>query len=100
MVIIDLQAKQIIRILVMLKKKYIFSCRHWSIAKYFGDVKPNCNNNCDACKQPKQLARALEDLRRGAYAKTQTGKGGGGVYFVQGNEDDDLYEGGRRGTKR
>lgn len=76
-------------------------CRHWTISKYFGDVKPDCNNHCDACKQPKQLARAIEDLQRGAYAKTTAGKGKGGVYFVQdvGDDDDEMYGGGRRGIR-
>ncbi|VDI76630.1 ATP-dependent DNA helicase Q5 [Mytilus galloprovincialis] len=75
-------------------------CRHWAISKYFGDVKPDCNNSCDACKTPKMLAKTIEDLQRGAYAKTKA-KGKGGMYFIQDDKDDTgLYGGGRKGVKR
>ncbi|XP_052078652.1 ATP-dependent DNA helicase Q5-like [Mytilus californianus] len=74
-------------------------CRHWAISKYFGDVKPDCNNNCDACKTPKMLAKTIEDLQRGAYAKTKA-KGKGGMFFIQDDKDDaGLYGGGRIGVK-
>ncbi|XP_063413438.1 ATP-dependent DNA helicase Q5-like isoform X2 [Mytilus trossulus] len=74
-------------------------CRHWAISKYFGDVKPDCNNSCDACKTPKMLAKIIEDLQRGAYAKTKA-KGKGGMYFIQDDKDDTgLYGGGRKGVK-
>ncbi|CAC5393094.1 RECQL5 [Mytilus coruscus] len=74
-------------------------CRHWAISKYFGDVKPDCNNNCDACKTPKMLAKTIEDLQRGSYAKTKA-KGKGGMYFIQDDKDDaGLYGGGRIGVK-
>ena len=83
-------------------KYFSYSCRHWSISKFFGDVKPDCNDNCDACKTPKQVSRAIEDLQRGSYAKAVSGKGGGGMYFVEDDDfgDDDMYGGGRLGTKR
>ncbi|XP_071128012.1 ATP-dependent DNA helicase Q5-like isoform X1 [Mytilus edulis] len=74
-------------------------CRHWAISKYFGDVKPDCNNSCDACKTPKMLAKTIEDLQRGAYAKTKA-RGKGGMYFIQDDKDDTgLYGGGRKGVK-
>ena len=78
----------------------ITRCRHWSIAKYFGDVKPECNLSCDACKENKKVSKAVDDLRKGAYANVKKGKGGGGIYFYEQGDDDDMYGGGRRGAKR
>ncbi|XP_069129051.1 ATP-dependent DNA helicase Q5-like [Argopecten irradians] len=78
-------------------------CRHWAIARYFGDVKPECEGSCDVCKEPKRVAKAIHDLQTGSYANFNNKKGGGGgIYFYEDDDDDDdpgMYGGGRRGAK-
>ncbi|KAF6211539.1 hypothetical protein GE061_012052 [Apolygus lucorum] len=37
-------------------------CRHWSLATYFGDEKPDCQKNCDVCKNHKLVSRAISDF--------------------------------------
>ena len=76
-----------------------FSCRHWTIAKYFGDEKPECNKSCDCCAQPKMVEKALEDVQRCAYGSMKKGVPGGAMYTVT-DDDVDMYGGGRRGAKR
>ena len=78
-------------------------CRHWAIAEYFGDEKPDCDRACDVCKDPKRVEKNLLDLQRGAFTSMATGgKGGGGTMFYVADEDggDDMYGGGRKGAKR
>ncbi|XP_062609320.1 ATP-dependent DNA helicase Q5-like [Saccostrea cucullata] len=75
------------------------SCRHWSISKYFGDEKPDCNNSCDHCTEPKKVEKAMEDLQRCAYGSMKKGVPGGAIYTVS-EDDEEMYEGGRRGAKR
>ncbi|XP_021352147.1 ATP-dependent DNA helicase Q5-like isoform X2 [Mizuhopecten yessoensis] len=77
-------------------------CRHWSIARYFGDVKPDCEGACDVCKDPKRVAKAVRDLQTGSYGNFNNKKGGGGgIYFYEDDDEDDpgMYGGGRRGAK-
>ena len=38
-------------------------CRHTSIAKYFGDPKPNCNGHCDFCCNPDAAEESSRKLR-------------------------------------
>ncbi|XP_041360303.1 ATP-dependent DNA helicase Q5-like [Gigantopelta aegis] len=74
-------------------------CRHWSIADYFGDEKPDCNKNCDVCADIKQVELNMLNLQRGAFgsAGQQSGRG---VNLVQEVDNDpDMYGGGRRGAK-
>ncbi|XP_060077639.1 ATP-dependent DNA helicase Q5-like isoform X2 [Ylistrum balloti] len=76
-------------------------CRHWVIARYFGDVKPDCEGACDVCKEPKKVAKAVHDLQTGSYANFNNKKGSGGIYFYEEDDEDDpgMYGGGRRGAK-
>ncbi|XP_033743385.1 LOW QUALITY PROTEIN: ATP-dependent DNA helicase Q5-like [Pecten maximus] len=77
-------------------------CRHWAIARYFGDVKPECEGACDVCKEPKKVAKAVHDLQTGSYANVNNKGGKGGIYFYEDGDDDDdpgMYGGGRRGAK-
>uniref|UniRef100_A0A0A9XJM7 ATP-dependent DNA helicase Q5 n=1 Tax=Lygus hesperus TaxID=30085 RepID=A0A0A9XJM7_LYGHE len=37
-------------------------CRHWSLAMFFGDEKPDCQKNCDVCKNHKLVSRAISDF--------------------------------------
>ncbi|XP_061183872.1 ATP-dependent DNA helicase Q5-like [Saccostrea echinata] len=83
----------------MVKYCESLSCRHWSISKYFGDEKPECNNICDVCAEPKKVEKAMEDMQRSAYGSMKKGVPGGAMYTVS-EEDEEMYEGGRRGAKR
>lgn len=75
------------------------SCRHWCIAKYFGDEKPECNKSCDCCADLKKVERAVEDMKRCAFGSMKKGVPGGAIYTV--SEDDlEMYGGGRKGAKR
>ncbi|KAK3597448.1 hypothetical protein CHS0354_041862 [Potamilus streckersoni] len=74
-------------------------CRHWCIAEYFGDQKPDCGSRCDACKEPQSVEKNLLDLQKGIYTSMSQRKGGG-IRFVEDGNDDDMYGGGRRGVKR
>ena len=67
-------------------------CRHWSIAEFFGEHKPACNDSCDACRTPKKVERDLVAL--------QTPNVGSRIAVSTGDAADDLYGGGRLGAKR
>lgn len=71
----------------------MFRCRHWSIAKYFGDAKPQCDKMCDYCTNPQLVRSELSMFQQGGKLGTRVGQ-------VRGDEDtSDLYGGGRRGMK-
>nr|KAG5711589.1 hypothetical protein BaRGS_016771 [Batillaria attramentaria] len=72
-------------------------CRHWSIADFFGDEKPQCERACDVCRDPKKAEINLRNLQAGNYGSmVKKVKGGGAA----GDDGDDMYGGGRRGAKR
>ncbi|GFN74669.1 ATP-dependent DNA helicase q5-like [Plakobranchus ocellatus] len=75
-------------------------CRHWSIAKYFGDEKPICNRACDVCRDPKRVEMDLLNVQRGAF-NTNMKKGlGSGMMVIDEDAAATMYGGGRRGAKR
>lgn len=74
-------------------------CRHWSIASYFGDDKPDCDKGCDCCTDPKKVEMDLLNMQRGLF-NTKMRSGVGGAMMVIDEDDPDMYEGGRRGAKR
>ncbi|XP_064608324.1 ATP-dependent DNA helicase Q5-like [Liolophura sinensis] len=74
-------------------------CRHWAIACYFGDEKPNCNKSCDVCAFPKRVSQLVDDLQKGVFVKNGR-YGGGGFMMVSDDPDPELYGGGRKGQKR
>ncbi|KAK3099186.1 hypothetical protein FSP39_000705 [Pinctada imbricata] len=74
-------------------------CRHYSIAKYFGDPKPECNGSCDCCRSPRKVEKALDEMQRCSYGGMKKGVPGGAIYYSEEGECDDMYEGGRRGAK-
>ena len=76
-------------------------CRHWCIADFFGDEKPDCRYNCDACKDPKRVEKNLLDLQSGAFGSmNKNRRGGGTMYHVEEDGADDMYGGGRKGAKK
>ncbi|XP_048338982.1 ATP-dependent DNA helicase Q5-like, partial [Sphaerodactylus townsendi] len=68
------------------------SCRHATIAKYFGDATPQCNKCCDYCKNPASVKKQLEALERCTNSWSRTCIGSSAC-----SSDPELYEGGRRG---
>ncbi|WAQ98421.1 RECQ5-like protein [Mya arenaria] len=76
------------------------SCRHWSISKFFGDDKPECGKSCDACKEPREIEKQLQELRRGMFASVNKRKGGAGtMFYVEEDGADEMYGKGRKGAK-
>ena len=78
---------------------YYCRCRHWSISQFFGDEKPDCNNSCDACKDPKSAEKNLAELQRGLFASVNKTKGAGTMFYVDEDVSGDMYGGGRKGAK-
>ncbi|XP_059147402.1 ATP-dependent DNA helicase Q5-like [Physella acuta] len=74
-------------------------CRHWSIASYFGDDKPNCERACDVCCDPKKVEMDILNMQRGLI-NTKMRTALGGAMMVINEDDTDMYEGGRKGAKR
>ncbi|XP_067403669.1 ATP-dependent DNA helicase Q5 isoform X2 [Emydura macquarii macquarii] len=70
-------------------------CRHAAIAKYFGDVTPDCNKCCDYCKNPGAVKKQLDSLALSSKSWSRTCIGPTGS--TRDTYDPDLYEGGRRG---
>ncbi|CAL1262317.1 unnamed protein product [Larinioides sclopetarius] len=68
-------------------------CRHYLLAREFGDDMPDCRKHCDVCCTPKVVAQKIAKFKGtllGSKIKYQTGKGG----------SNDLYGGGREGVQR
>ncbi|XP_067612820.1 uncharacterized protein RecQ5 [Eurosta solidaginis] len=68
-------------------------CRHRLFSDYFGDPPPDCKNQCDVCKHPKKIEKALEMFHKlvmDARFKSH----------VSLEDNADLYEGGRAAIKR
>ena len=79
---------------------YLFCrCRHWSIAEFFGDKKPECSQSCDACKDPKSVEKGMLELQRGMFASVNKTKGGGTMFYIDKDVSDSMYGGGRKGAK-
>ncbi|XP_050334127.1 uncharacterized protein LOC126761785 [Bactrocera neohumeralis] len=68
-------------------------CRHKLFSDYFGDPPPDCNGQCDVCKQPKKIEKALEMFHK----LCMDGRFKSGVSL---EDSADLYEGGRAAAKR
>ncbi|XP_011192363.2 FK506-binding protein 5 [Zeugodacus cucurbitae] len=68
-------------------------CRHKLFSDYFGDPPPDCNGQCDVCKHPKKIEKALEMFHK----LCMDGRFKSGVSL---EDSADLYEGGRAGAKR
>ncbi|CAD7005253.1 unnamed protein product [Ceratitis capitata] len=68
-------------------------CRHKLFSDYFGDPPPDCNGQCDVCKHPKKIEKALEMFHKlcmdGRFKSS-----------VSLEDSTDLYEGGRAAIKR
>lgn len=64
-------------------------------AAHFGDATPACVRQCDVCKSP----RAVEKLI-GCYYRDVCRKQEFRTQALKITDDDDQYEGGRRGRKR
>nr|XP_014093989.1 uncharacterized protein LOC106620117 [Bactrocera oleae] len=69
------------------------SCRHKLFSDYFGDPPPDCNDQCDVCRHPKKIEKALEMFHK----LCMDGHFKSGVSL---EDSADLYEGGRAGAKR
>lgn len=52
----------------------MFRCRHWSIAKYFGDAKPQCDKMCDYCTNPQLVRSELSMFQQGGKLGTAWGR--------------------------
>ncbi|XP_071087337.1 ATP-dependent DNA helicase Q5-like isoform X2 [Haliotis cracherodii] len=74
-------------------------CRHASIAAYFEDEKPQCDEGCDVCSNPKLVELTMLNLQRGTYASVNKVVGKGGIFFMD-EDASDMYGGGRRGVKK
>ncbi|XP_036326443.1 uncharacterized protein LOC118739304 [Rhagoletis pomonella] len=68
-------------------------CRHRLFSDYFGDPPPECNNQCDVCKNPKNIEKALETFHK----LCMDGRFKSDVSL---EDSADLYEGGRAAAKR
>jgi len=73
------------------------SCRHEAFSKFFGDPPPQCRDRCDVCREPKKVAKRVQDYegtlaRAATYRSEPLSLDGSGL-------DGTLYGGGRRGAK-
>ncbi|XP_063234032.1 ATP-dependent DNA helicase Q5-like [Bacillus rossius redtenbacheri] len=66
-------------------------CRHAVFAEYFGDERPSCQRQCDACKDAASLAASISKFNSSAVFR--------GSYRLTG-DGDELYGGGRKGQER
>ncbi|GFY55718.1 ATP-dependent DNA helicase Q5 [Trichonephila inaurata madagascariensis] len=67
-------------------------CRHYLLAREFGDDTPDCRKHCDVCCTPKVIAQKLSKFKSvflGSKIK----------YKQSNNSNNDLYGGGREGAK-
>lgn len=76
-------------------------CRHRVITEYFGDEKPNCQKNCDHCKNPRKVEQQVNDLLRGSYGRWCREQYGSTRMVKEPTDPDlELYGGGRLGIKK
>ncbi|XP_035231473.1 ATP-dependent DNA helicase Q5-like [Stegodyphus dumicola] len=67
-------------------------CRHYLLAREFGDDMPDCRKHCDVCCYPKQVQQKIS-LFKSLYL-------GSKLKFKKGDSDcNELYGGGRVGAK-
>ncbi|XP_055907995.1 ATP-dependent DNA helicase Q5 [Eupeodes corollae] len=65
-------------------------CRHKLFSDYFGDPPPKCTNQCDVCKNPKNIEKALDTFHRLSMNSAFKSD-------ISLRDTTDLYEGGRSG---
>ncbi|GAB1611215.1 ATP-dependent DNA helicase Q5-like [Argonauta hians] len=86
---------------IMVKYCELPRCRHRVIAEYFGDEKPNCQKNCDYCKNPNFADNQVKDLLHGSYGRWCRNEYGSTRMAEEPTEPDvELYGGGRLGQKK
>lgn len=76
-------------------------CRHGVFSEYFGDKVYPCEDKCDVCSNPKEAEKKLKVYTDFLVAK-ESHKYGSNLVITNGDcdLDTDLYEGGRKGSKR
>ncbi|XP_002126337.2 ATP-dependent DNA helicase Q5 [Ciona intestinalis] len=79
-------------------------CRHASIAAFFNDAMPDCNDQCDSCRSPKQVETQTRDIHTlGGYGIGSTKKRPERdtshlcLDGTSANYDPSLYAGGKKG---
>lgn len=86
---------------IMVKYCELPRCRHRVIAEYFGDEKPNCQKQCDYCKNPKYADKQVQNLLQGSYGKWCRNEYGSTRMVKEPTEpDEELYGGGRLGQQK
>ncbi|ELU12752.1 hypothetical protein CAPTEDRAFT_102278, partial [Capitella teleta] len=77
-------------------------CRHAAIARYFCDDPPFCSKSCDFCSNPKKALLDADNIQKGVYGSMHAKRYQGKTAMERDNGDVDegLYGGGKRGTKR
>merc|ERR1712223_686102 len=75
-------------------------CRHAAFSKHFGDKAHDCKDKCDVCSDAKGVKKKVEGYQQFLVQKEGHRHGGLVIANGSGEIDTDLYEGGRRGTKR
>ncbi|XP_013410152.1 ATP-dependent DNA helicase Q5-like [Lingula anatina] len=76
-------------------------CRHAAIAKYFEDDRPDCNQGCDYCKNPRQVEKMVDMLQKGVYANANKDRRSRTMMVTESaGPDPDMYGGGRKGARR
>nr|CAB3265515.1 ATP-dependent DNA helicase Q5-like [Phallusia mammillata] len=75
-------------------------CRHGVISHFFGELPPQCNKNCDHCKDHKALLQQYKDFNALGYSavgRTRKAQPGEKLLSSSGNYDPTLYAGGKKG---
>ncbi|CAI9737365.1 ATP-dependent DNA helicase Q5-like [Octopus vulgaris] len=86
---------------IMVKYCELPRCRHRVIAEYFGDEKPNCQKQCDYCKNAKYADKQVQNLLQGSYGKWCRNEYGSTRMVKEPTEPDvELYGGGRLGQQK
>eukprot|EP00794_Sanderia_malayensis_P007110 gene7110-7914_t len=74
------------------------TCRHKSIAIFFGDDKPKCMMGCDVCRKKAKVTGMLEQFKKLTSSCTSLKRGRFMIVDNNGDDDSEMYGGGRRGT--
>ncbi|XP_014783376.1 ATP-dependent DNA helicase Q5 [Octopus bimaculoides] len=86
---------------IMVKYCELPRCRHRVIAEYFGDEKPNCQKQCDYCKNSRYADKQVQNLLQGSYGKWCRNEYGSTRMVKESTEpDEELYGGGRLGQQK
>ncbi|XP_054719231.1 LOW QUALITY PROTEIN: ATP-dependent DNA helicase Q5-like [Uloborus diversus] len=67
------------------------SCRHYVLAREFGDDMPDCRKHCDVCTNPKSVEHKISVVKA-MFLGTK-------LKHKRNDDCGDLYGGGRQGTK-